>query len=149
MEYFENKNTECILCGEVKDNDHPFQCNDPIMRDSQEETITNLCSSLTKIQTSPTIIKTIKIYTQRWMSSSPHTPPTHLHPNIQHHQEILQATIQQEQIGWDHFIRRRLSKIWKIAQKTYQGKNIHQNGHFYASKPSLQQPKRYGKYATY
>ena len=68
MEYFENENTECILCGEVEDDDYPFQCNDPIMRDSQEETITNLCSSLNKIQTSPTIIKTIKIYTQRWIS---------------------------------------------------------------------------------
>ena len=56
------------------------------------------------------------------MLSTPHIPSTHLHSNIQHHQEILQAIRQQEQIRWDYFIRGRLSKIWTIAQKTYQGK---------------------------
>ena len=34
MGYFENEDSECILCGEIEDNDCPFQYTDPIMRDS-------------------------------------------------------------------------------------------------------------------
>ena len=55
------------------------------------------------------------------MLNKNHTPNTQLRLNIQHHQEIKLAIKQQELIGWDHFIRGRLSKLWKIAQKTYQG----------------------------
>ena len=62
MKFFETENAECSLCRDVEDNDHPFQCNDPIMRGSQEELITDLCSSLTKIHTSSSIIKTLKIF---------------------------------------------------------------------------------------
>ena len=91
------------------------------MRATQEETITDLCSSITKIHTSPSIISILKIYIQKWMLNKPHTPNTQLHPNIQHHQEITLAIKQQEKIGWDHFIRGRLSKLWKTAQKSYQG----------------------------
>ena len=60
--YFETVNSECILYGEVEYDDHPFQCNDPIMKDSQEEIITDLRSSLTKIHTSLSIIRILKIY---------------------------------------------------------------------------------------
>ena len=62
MEYHQNETAECTLCGEIEDNDHLFQCKDIIMRDAQEETITNMCSSLQKINTSPYIIKTIKTH---------------------------------------------------------------------------------------
>ena len=48
MKFFETENAECILCGEVEDDNHLFKCNDPIMRDAQEEIITDLCSSLEK-----------------------------------------------------------------------------------------------------
>ena len=95
MNFFETENAECILCGEIEDDDHLFKCNDPIMRDAQEEIITDLCSSLAKIHISLTIIKILKIYIQKRMSSTLHTPPKQLHPNIQHHQEITLAIKQQ------------------------------------------------------
>ena len=55
------------------------------------------------------------------MTNKKHTQNTTLQPNIQPHQEITLAIKQQEHIGWDHFVRGRLSKLWKVAQKTYQG----------------------------
>ena len=91
------------------------------MRDAQEEIIMDLCKSLKQINTSPSIIRTMKLYTQKWMLNKNHTQITTLHPNIQHHQEITLAIKQQEHIGWDHFVRGRLSTLWKTAQKTYQG----------------------------
>ena len=121
MNFFETENADCILCGEIEDDDHFFKCNDPIMQDAQEEIIMDLCKSLKKINTSPSIIRTMKLYIQKWMSNKNHTQITTLHPNIQHHQEITLAIKQQEHIGWDHFVRGRLSKLWKVAQKTYQG----------------------------
>ena len=111
MNLFETENAEYTSCGEVEDNNHPFKCNDPIMRDVQEEILTDLCSSLTKIHTSPSIIRILKIYIQKWMLNKPYTSTIQLHPNIQYHQEITLAIEQQEQIGWDHFIRGRLSKL--------------------------------------
>ena len=91
------------------------------MRDAQEETITNMCSSLLKIHTSPHIIKTIKIYTQQWMAEKNSPSPICLHPDNKHHQEIIKAIGQQEKIGWTHLIRGKLTHLWKSAQKIYQG----------------------------
>jgi hypothetical protein len=41
------------------------------------------------------------------------------HPNLIHHQAIQTAIESQNKIGWDHFIRGRISKKWKKAQKLY------------------------------
>ena len=44
-------------------------------------------------------------------------PPQSHHPDIKYHQEIQKAINQQNKIGWDHFIRGRISGQWQIAQK--------------------------------
>ena len=55
------------------------------------------------------------------MTNEEHIKNTTLQSNVPLHQEITLAIKQQEHIGWDHFVRGRLSKLWKVAQKTYQG----------------------------
>ena len=119
MEYDETENSECMLCNEIEDDDHPFQCNDPIMQDAQEETLEILKTSLTKIHTSTTITSTIITHLRQWMRNTELSPSQSLHPDIKYHQEIQKAINQQNKIGWDHFICGRISGQWKIAQKLF------------------------------
>ena len=104
MEYHQNETAKCTLCGEIEDDDHLFQCKEVIMRDAQEETITNMCSSLQKINTSPYIIKTIKTHLKHWMAGKNSPSQTHLHSNNDHHQEIIKAIRLQDKLGWTHLI---------------------------------------------
>jgi hypothetical protein len=104
MDYTENENSECILCNETEDDDHPFKCNDPIMIDAQEESLAILQTSLNKIHTSRTITSIIITHIRQWMRNE--VPPhiTSLQPNLIHHQEIQIAIETQNRIGWDHFV---------------------------------------------
>ena len=85
------------------------------MRDAQEEIILVLCKSLKQINTLPVIITTMTLYLQQWMKNKEHIQNTTLQPNVLLHQEITLAIKQQEHIGWDHFVRGRLSKLWQVA----------------------------------
>ena len=73
MNFFETENAKCILCEEVEYDDHLFKCKDPIMQDAQEEIIMDLCKSLKQINTSPSIIRTMKLYIQQWITNKKHT----------------------------------------------------------------------------
>ena len=79
MEYDETENSECVLCNEIEDDNHPFQCNDPIMQDVQEETLEILKTSLTKIHTSTTITSTIITHLRQWMRNTELPPSQSLH----------------------------------------------------------------------
>ena len=109
MEYEETEDSECFLCNEIEDDDHPFKCNDPTMQDAQEEALEILKTSLTKIHTSTIITSTIITHLRQWMRNSELPPSQSLHPDIKYHQDIQKAIHQQNKIGWDHFIRGKIS----------------------------------------
>jgi hypothetical protein len=119
MEYKETEDSECQLCNEIEDDDHPFKCNDPTMQDAQEEGLEILKTSLTKIHTSTTITSTIITHLRQWMRNSELPPSQSLHPDIKYHQDIQKAIHQQNKIGWDHFIRGRILGKWQVAQKLF------------------------------
>ena len=99
MDYSENENAECTLCGEVKDDYHPFKCKEPIMRDTQDETMEILKKSLTKIQTYPVLIIMIIKYIKGWMRNCPTTSQPTLHSKVLLHQELQRVVDQQNRIG--------------------------------------------------
>ena len=88
MDNSENENAECTLSGEIEDNDHPFKCKEPMIRDTQDETMDILQKSLTKVQIYPVITTTLIKYIKGWMMNSPTTSQHTLLSKVLSHQEF-------------------------------------------------------------
>ena len=114
---------ECLLCKAHEDNDdHLFHCTHPIMREAQMETLTTLRAELQKIEVSAPMTESLVHYIKSWMRITEPTFISKLSPSIPFHNTLMQAITEQDQIGWDHFVRGRHSKLWITLQTLYKGR---------------------------
>lgn len=58
----------CPLCGvEKEDDDHPYKCNNPKMKDAHKEALDTLKQKLKAFGTYPLMIEVINHYLKHWM----------------------------------------------------------------------------------
>ena len=100
-----SENSICPFCGEPKeDDDHPYQCPYPLMRDAQMETIALIKKSMEKINTYPILTEVITQYLKSWMRQTVPNILQKLIPTLPLHKLLLEATKQQDEIGWDNLL---------------------------------------------
>ena len=120
IDYEGNDNPPCPFCGYTpEDNNHPFQCKYPMMRDAQIETINNIKTALSKINTYPFITETMIHYLQQWMGHSPSATQQKPLSSSSLHKNLQTAIQHQDEIGWDNFIRGWVAKKWYLLQKDW------------------------------
>ena len=112
-----NTEPHCNLCDSIDDNDHILTC--IATTDQREKAFNIFNNSLTKLNTAPVILASIKSNLKQILAFPPTPLSIYINPSDPIDQSVLQTTTQQHNIGWNHFLKGRLSKGWGLAQEQY------------------------------
>lgn len=105
----------CAMCNQLEDNEHLWTC--PSQTHLREQALLKLIASLTAIG-SPISGITIIQHRLNTFLHLPDSSPSYdvTDPLVPH---ILQAAHDQDQLGWDNFMRGRHSRLWAEAYDAY------------------------------
>ena len=109
---------KCTMCSHsVEKEDHILKCLSPSRQGIREEWISSLRRFLMNDHTHPVVCIAIISGVQAWLDNKA-PPKIHiLIPNASTH--LIKAYEQQTEIGWDHFVRGRLSIQWSYLCQHY------------------------------
>ena len=116
----DTQSPSCPLCGEEKeDDDHPYQCSNPIMRDAQMDEIRKTKLQLQDIGTYPLLTEAITFHLKHWFRQAQKNYTQRLLLHIPLHQSLLQNIKDQSEIGWDNLMRGKIAISWAKTQRLY------------------------------
>ena len=115
-------------CGQSENPQHYLQCLVPPNPDESRTCFRSIASWMKKSLTHPVlqviIIKAMKI----WLKGDSPSAQDITLENEEYEDEIIQAHTNQHAIGWNNFVKERLSKRWsEIQQSHYNMMNRHRN----------------------
>ena len=86
------------------------------MREAQIEALNTLRQDLHHLHTFPPLTEAIIHYLKSWMREVPPTFLAKITISFPLYRLLNQAILEQDKIGWDHFLRGRFSTLWTTIQ---------------------------------
>ena len=96
-----------------------FRCEHIIMRDAHIETLRTLKQNLSLIGTYPILTEAVIHYIKSWMRQEEPKFLFRLLPYVPSQQKLIHAINEQTKIGWNQFLRGRITTKWREAQQLF------------------------------
>jgi hypothetical protein len=109
--YYAHAQAACSACQEPDETaDHILRCSDPRRIEIRTQWLAELAEYMTDHHTPSEVNDVIISGLSTWFKAEPHTSSRHIHPSSS--ADLRKAVREQNQIGWDHFVKGRLTKEW-------------------------------------
>jgi hypothetical protein len=113
------RDSRCPLgCGRLEEPFHYMQCTTDTMFAAREKGLSTLREGLEKLKTAPTLIEAIVAGIHCWTYDTEYDLTEESNPLLFDYQHTVLLQ-QQQQIGWDNFMKGYLSKKWRYIQGSY------------------------------
>lgn len=111
-------------CGQPETPMHFWYCDDPALSGIREDLLKTFEEHLNINKTSPTITHTIMQCISYWIHAQEYYPITVTRDDQGQQDSLLTAVHSQNEIGWEHFLKGRISNKWLELQEQYKDEEL-------------------------